>query len=61
MSIFSCAVACYKSHTSSDCTVNSQDTPAVQVVQNTQLYPTEDTIPPEKLNLLCMYIVNSLS
>ncbi|XP_025408986.1 zinc finger HIT domain-containing protein 3 [Sipha flava] len=51
-SIKYCSVACYKNHSLDNCTSDSQNA-SVEMVQNTQLYPTEDTIPPEKLNLLC--------
>lgn len=52
---FSCSVACYQSHlTSNNCVLSNQDVPD-EALNNIQLYPTEDTIPPEKLNLLCMY------
>lgn len=51
---FSCSVACCKNHQSSDCTLSKQDT-SVETIKNKQLYPTEDTIPPEKLNLLCKF------
>lgn len=51
---YSCSVECYQNHISNNnCTLN--DT-SLELMENTQLYPTEDTIPPEKLNLLCMYI-----
>jgi len=48
-------VACYQNHLSSgDCTISNPDTSA-EILKDVQLYPTEDTIPSEKLNLLCMY------
>ncbi|XP_060839999.1 uncharacterized protein LOC132921154 isoform X1 [Rhopalosiphum padi] len=50
--MFSCSVACYQNHLSGDCTISNQDA-SVEMVKNEQLYPTEDTIPSEKLNLLC--------
>lgn len=50
----SCSVACYQNHLSGDCIISNQDA-SVEILKNVQLYPTEDTIPSEKLNLLCMH------
>ncbi|XP_026806198.1 zinc finger HIT domain-containing protein 3 [Rhopalosiphum maidis] len=47
-----CSVACYQNHLSGDCTISNHDA-SVEMVKNEQMYPTEDTIPSEKLNLLC--------
>ncbi|XP_050529292.1 zinc finger HIT domain-containing protein 3 [Daktulosphaira vitifoliae] len=52
-SIKYCSVACYHNHSSKDCTINSQSTNSNEDLNIEQLYPTEDTIPIEKLNLLC--------
>ncbi|XP_060860782.1 uncharacterized protein LOC132938119 isoform X2 [Metopolophium dirhodum] len=49
---YNCSVACYQNHLSGDCTTSNQDA-SVEMLKNVQLYPTEDTIPSEKLNLLC--------
>lgn len=57
LSFFSCSVGCCKNHQLSDCTLSKQNTSVetLETLKIKQLYPTEDTISPEKLNLLCKY------
>jgi hypothetical protein len=58
MQSFSCSVACWKTHKAEDCTPISlvESKPEITSEQNHSYnFPTEDTVPLEKLQLLGMF------
>lgn len=58
--VFSCSLNCWKTHSAQDCQPLKVSSPLKESTLENYMYRTEDTVPPEKLELLGKLFSNHL-